>query len=257
MLLDTNACYILGRGLDFVAAAFRRAVLDVWFSPAQEKTQRQNHKSNAADLKVATTKATLFMVFLHKNIRLPAPRYEGEQWHFVTICCAGRRPLLIDAGRAAWIIDELRRHAAAHEMSVYAFCAMPDHLHVLVMGLRPTSHLLPFVKGLKQKTAYEFRKKVHRDLWQKKFYDHILRQDDSVERVAGYIWMNPVRKGICADPREYPYSGSFAIDWAKGLAPIGEWVPPWKGSPVPAKAGTEKKDDPSAGRPPKKTTTKP
>jgi hypothetical protein len=50
--------------------------------------------------------------------------------------------------------------------------------------------------------------------------------------------MNPVRQGICGDPREYAHSGSFAIDWTKGMAPIGEWVPPWKGNPL-AKAKRE------------------
>lgn len=167
-----------------------------------------------------------------------SPRYKGAQWHFVTICCAARRPLFADADRAAWIVDELRQQAAAHEFAVHAYCAMPDHLHVLVMGLGPASHLLPFVKSLKQKTGYEFRKQFRRDLWQKTFYDHILRQDDSIDRVAGYIWLNPVRQGICGDPREYAYSGSFAIDWTKGMAPVGEWVPPWKGNPL-AKAERE------------------
>lgn len=172
------------------------------------------------------------MVSLQKNIRLPADRYQGERWHFVTICCAERRRVFAHAKHASWIVEELRRHAAAHNFSVHAYCAMPDHLHGLAAGTGATSNLLKFVKSLKQKTGYEFRKMFRRDLWQKKFYDHILRKDDAIDRVAGYIWMNPVRAGICDDPREYAYSGSFTIDWTKGMAPIGEWVPPWKGDPT-------------------------
>lgn len=104
---------------------------------------------------------------------------------------------------------------------------MPDHLHALVMGLDETSDLLVFLKLLKQKSGYEFRQEFHFDLWQKKFYDHILRREDSVPRVAGYIWMNPVRKGLCSDPRDYPYSGSFVADWRTEVATAEAWMPPW------------------------------
>ena len=178
------------------------------------------------------------MDFPHKNIRLSAARYKGAQRYFVTLCCAGRRPVLRDAGRASWIVEGLRDEAASHDFAVYAYSAMPDHLHALVIGMDDTADLLAFMKALKQKTAYEFRKKFRRDLWQKKFYDHILRQNDSIHRVAGYIWMNPVRKGICSDPLDYPYSGSFVIDWKKGVVPVETWVPPWK-----------EKEEPLRGKP--------
>jgi len=168
------------------------------------------------------------MIFHHKNIRLHPAKYRGVQWHFVTLCCATRRSVFADAELASWIVGELRQHATAHNFAVHAYCVMSDHLHALVMGLDATSDLLIFLRSLKQKTAYEFHRKFHGDLWQKKFYDHILRQKDSVERVAGYIWMNPVRKGLCKDPQEYPYSGSFVLDWKRETALVETWVPPWK-----------------------------
>lgn len=130
------------------------------------------------------------------------------------------------------MVEELRQQAASHGFSVYAYCVMPDHVHALVMGLGATSDLLMFIKILKQKTGYQFQRKSHSSLWQKRFYDHILRERDSVERVAAYIWMNPVRAGLCKEAREYPHSGSFVLDWTRESAPVEAWVPPWK-----AKAG--------------------
>jgi putative transposase len=168
------------------------------------------------------------MDYSHKNIRLHPAKYRGVQWHFVTLCCEARRPIFANAARASWIVDELRQSSTSHNFAVHAYSAMPDHLHALVMGLDATSNLLVFLRSLKQKTAYEFRRRFHDDLWQKKFYDHILRQTDSVERVAAYIWMNPVRKGLCKAPHEYPYSGSFVLDWRKEVARVEAWVPPWK-----------------------------
>jgi putative transposase len=169
------------------------------------------------------------MDYPHKNIRLHPSKYIGTQRHFVTLCCAARHRVFADAERASWIIDELRQHATAHDFAVHAYCAMPDHLHALAMGRGATSDLLIFMKSLKQKTAYEFRRQFRRDLWQKKFHDHILRQRDSVARVAAYIWMNPVRAGLCKGPHEFPFSGSFVLDWKKESAPVEAWAPPWKG----------------------------
>jgi putative transposase len=105
---------------------------------------------------------------------------------------------------------------------------MPDHLHFLSEGLETTGDLLHFVKCLKIKSSRFYSRPVGRALWQKGFYEHVLRADDPLESVAWYIWMNPVRKGIVERPSEYAYSGSFSgltmpVDWQKL-----DWRPPWK-----------------------------
>jgi putative transposase len=174
------------------------------------------------------------MAFRHKNIRLPTTHYRGQRWYFATLCCAGRRPLLTEPKCATWVISRLREHSQANLFAVHAYCAMPDHLHVLVLGLDIESDLLVFLKELKQNTAYQFQRRFHRALWQKKFYDHILRPRDSPEQVAAYIWMNPVRKGLCRAPQDYPHSGSFAFDWKKVVPPVESWTPSWKEDDPPA-----------------------
>lgn len=44
-------------------------------------------------------------------------------------------------------------------------------------------------------------------LWQRNFYDHILRGYESGMRIAEYIGANPVRTGLVAQADEYPWSG--------------------------------------------------
>jgi hypothetical protein len=60
------------------------------------------------------------------------------------------------------------------------------------------------------------------------YYDHILRKNNDLEGVACYIWANPVRAGLCASPREYPFSGSIIVDWMNWKKPDLEFIPPWK-----------------------------
>jgi hypothetical protein len=60
-------------------------------------------------------------------------------------------------------------------------------------------------------------------------------RSDAIDRVAWYIWMNPVRAGLCGSPGDYPFLGSFTEMGArllKGL-PASEWVPPWEKGKMP------------------------
>lgn len=65
-------------------------------------------------------------------------------------------------------------------------------------------------------------------IWQTHSYDHIVRGDEAGERIAAYIWSNPVRKGPCSDPRDYPHSGSDTSEWKRTCFSAPEWTPPWK-----------------------------
>ena len=168
--------------------------------------------------------------FRRENIRLPAERYIGRRLYLVTLCFHNRRRLGSDPRIARWIINQLRKHAAACEFLVHAYCVMPDHVHMLVGGAAEASNMLKFVMSFKQETALAFARRTHRPLWQFKYYDHILRGRDSADRVAWYIWSNPVRKGLCRAPADYPFLGSFTelgTRMLKGSAAI-EWTPPWK-----------------------------
>ena len=48
-----------------------------------------------------------------------------------------------------------------------------------------------------------------RTAWQRSFYEHVLRRDESTDVTAAYILANPVRAGLAAAPQEYPWLGSF------------------------------------------------
>ena len=173
------------------------------------------------------------MDFTRKKHRLDSNQYLGEKWFFITMCCEGRRPVFLTRNNAEWIVAILTAEAAKHQFIVDAFCVMPDHLHFLALGMAPTSNLLAFAKSFKQKTAYSYQKEHGLRLWQKNFYDHVLRPDESSGRVAAYIWMNPVRKGLCKTFEEYPFSGSFSRPW-KNSMDADLWVPPWKKTKMPA-----------------------
>ena len=172
--------------------------------------------------------------FERKNIRLPAENYRGERTYFLTLCFEGRRPYGAEPETARKLIRCLRESSAEKGFLVHAYCVMPDHLHLFVAGMAPSSDLRAFVSCYKQRTGFTFHKEKGHRLWQFKFFDHIVRKSGAVESVAWYIWLNPVRKGLCKVPHDYPHSGSLTEDGLRRFRsfPQEEWTPPWR-KPMP------------------------
>jgi REP-associated tyrosine transposase len=165
--------------------------------------------------------------FRRKSNRLDRAQYVGRQWYFITVCAEGRRPVLAEGSVTDFLLRILSEKCAKHSFNVYAYCFMPDHVHLECVGMSPDSDLIALTRDWKGVTRRELRRQGVHHFWQKGFYDHILREGDDANRVAWYIFNNPVRKGLVADPRNWPYSGSWMFDWKKTSAPVKEWAPPW------------------------------
>ncbi|MEM1084049.1 MAG: tRNA uridine-5-carboxymethylaminomethyl(34) synthesis enzyme MnmG [Verrucomicrobiota bacterium] len=119
---------------------------------------------------------------------------------FLTICCKGRgQNQLAMADPWDLILDTFLKHEELGHWQPRFVLAMPDHLHALVtfgedFALRKT------IQSFKSWTA-----KHGGIAWQRDFFDHRLRSDESRVEKARYIEMNPVRAGLCRKPEEWPY----------------------------------------------------
>ncbi len=51
-----------------------------------------------------------------------------------------------------------------------------------------------------------------RVVWQKDFYDHVIREDDDLAVHVRYVLDNPCRKGLVNDWEEYPFKGSIGCE---------------------------------------------
>ena len=80
---------------------------------------------------------------------------------------------------------------------------MPDHLHWLIDDAGSMRQL---VHSFKSYSSYAARTLGHRKkLWQRSYWDHVLRREEDVRQVAEYIVHNPVRSGLVAEVHDYPY----------------------------------------------------
>ena len=152
--------------------------------------------------------------FRRKPNRLPLEVYRGAGTYSLTLTCAHRKAALADKCVVESCIEALHSSASKHGFAVLAYCFMPDHLHLLVEG-GAGSDLPVFVKDFRQRTGYAYRRASGEALWQKSYYDHVLRHEEDVREAARYIVSNPVRAGLVAAARDHPYSGSFA--WGEAI----------------------------------------
>ena len=132
--------------------------------------------------------------------RLPSFEYRGGYAYHLILTTRARSPRLADSSLVIACLDVLARSAARYAFDVVAYCFMPDHLHLLVVG-SDDSPLIRFVQHFKQMTGHR-----HPGLWQRSYYGHVLRSEEA-EDVALYIWDNPVRAGLVEDILDYAHSG--------------------------------------------------
>jgi putative transposase len=155
---------------------------------------------------------------IRKHIRLPPEVYQGPAAFSVTISTAGHREILRSPRSVSLCVTALMETATDHAMEVLAYCFMPDHLHLLLQA-KEGANLIRFMKAFKQVAAYRHLRTLQRPLWQKGYYDHVLRWEEDVRVVAQYIFQNPLRPGLVSSPNEYPFVGGSLLAGDLKVAP--------------------------------------
>ncbi|NJO52668.1 MAG: transposase [Leptolyngbyaceae cyanobacterium RM2_2_4] len=160
--------------------------------------------------------------------------YQSGGTYFFTVVTEHRQPLLIDH------IDQLRA-AFWHVMKRYPFIIegiviLPDHLHTLWhlpdgdsnFSLRWMLIKRKFSAGFKTELVNLSKQaKREKEIWQRRFWEHCIRNEEDWRRHMDYIHYNPVKHGYCSTPAEWQYSsfrrsvkqGLYTADWGNGLIP--------------------------------------
>jgi putative transposase len=119
---------------------------------------------------------------------------------FVTFCTLDRKSLLANTT----IHDSFRNfglNARERDNLVGRYVIMPDHLHFFV-ALRYPETLSMWVKSLKNSLSKTLKTMGQpAPHWQKDFFDHVLRSEESFGSKWDYIQENPVRAGWSVMPR--------------------------------------------------------
>jgi putative transposase len=134
------------------------------------------------------------------------------------------------------VISEVRRE---HPFTVDAWVLLPDHLHciwTLPKGDGNFSKRWGLIKAgfsrkvkpLLHRTAWMTdSKERHREntIWQRRFWEHQVRDDEDLHRHLDYIHYNPVKHAMVNNPADWPYStfhryvkqGLYPPNWGENL----------------------------------------
>jgi putative transposase len=133
--------------------------------------------------------------------------------YFLTLCTSHKQPYFSDEQIAKVIENEMEFRRVKEEIRLYCCCIMPDHLHIL-LSLTYNYHksLQDWVSAFKRYTSKAtYQLYGVKPLFQKNFYDHIVRKEESLAKIAEYIVNNPVRKGMVEEWEEYQHSKIFNV----------------------------------------------
>ena len=120
--------------------------------------------------------------------------------YFVTICCQKRGlNQLCDEGTSKVLFDSAWIYHERGRCNLNLLLLMPDHLHALI-GIDGRDSLSQVIRDYKRITA-----KLARVQWQRNFFDHRLRHDESLTEKFAYIRQNPVRAGLIRNENDWPY----------------------------------------------------
>ena len=142
---------------------------------------------------------------------------------------------LAKAELAAAVVKSLL-YFAGSRLEVFAFVVMPSHIHWIFRPLDAwASHLAAeapertaretIMHSIKRFTASECNKMLGTSgiFWQPESYDHWVRDPDELERIINYVEYNPVKAGLCADAKDWPFSSARLREEKK--SPFGAALP--------------------------------
>jgi REP element-mobilizing transposase RayT len=150
------------------------------------------------------------------SCRLKAWNYGSDGHYFITICTCKREPFfgtlesngdIIYSITGDYVIQSIYTIPTFHPfVTLDKFVVMPDHLHLILIfaGLDnnaknkgrfgpQSKNLASVMRGFKSSVTIFTSKHNIEFSWQAGFYDHIIRNENQLERIRNYIINNPIK----------------------------------------------------------------
>jgi putative transposase len=167
--------------------------------------------------------------------------------HFLTFSCYRRMPLLTNDLWCLWLAESISRSSEKHDIALWAYVFMPDHVHLLVRPRRQTYNISDFLRSVKSSSAKRILHTLRKAgspllvelrpsgatadsqfrFWQAgPGYDkNIWTLEKAVEK-ANYCHRNPVARGLVTSPSDWKWSSYLALELGYDeleVLPVDPW----------------------------------
>jgi putative transposase len=164
----------------------------------------------------------------------------GGMYYF-SVVTYRRAPIFQERKARADFAEAIRQTRRERPFQIFAMVLLHDHLHC-VWTLPPgddgystrwkrlkaefTSRWLGS-GGVEQPRSRSRVKKGERGVWQRRFWEHVIRDEDDLAHCCDYIHFNPVKHGYVSRPVDWRFSsfhrfvksGDYAPDWGRTEPP--------------------------------------
>ena len=100
---------------------------------------------------------------------------------------------------------------ASQRFDLHAWVVMPNHVHAVVRPLPEwtLSQILKSWKGFSGREANRWLRRSGLIFWQVESYDHLIRDDEDLQRCCQYTTMNPINAHLCQRPEDWRWSSAY------------------------------------------------
>ncbi len=155
--------------------------------------------------------------------------YVSGGQYFFTLVTEGRRPILKDETARESLRIAIERCRAKLPIEMTAIVLLPDHLHMMwtmPVGDSDFSNRMQRIKAIFSREwlsrggtaglVSEYGQRYgHKGIWQRRFWEHFIRDTTDFENHYQYIHYNPVKHGYVKNVSDWPWS-SFHLAVKKG-----------------------------------------
>lgn len=158
-------------------------------------------------------------------------RAKGGSAYFFTVVTYGRQPILCLDDSIKALREAIREAKEERPFEVKAWVLLPDHLHCVwelpegqldysVRWALIKKGFTKRIKGQIETPLPNLSRIKHREaaVWQRRFWEHQIRDEADLRRHCDYIHYNPVKHGLADSPKDWKYS-TFHRDVKEGLYP--------------------------------------
>ncbi|SRR6266496_1388825 len=150
-------------------------------------------------------------------------RYYGSgHFHSITTSCFHRRPLLYNPERRDLFLKILEQVRKRYGLVVVGYVVMPEHVHLLISEPdrgTPSTVMQVLKQRFARRLLGEWRRRSSPaqgklwqqaleagHVWQKRFYDFVVRRDRKRVEKLNFMHNNPVVRGLVLEPEQWKWS---------------------------------------------------
>ncbi len=149
------------------------------------------------------------MINERKHLKRLNGVWENHPRYFITVCVHKRQKILDNPDAHRILQKHWRKTLDLYGWAIGAYVIMPDHVHFFCTDAASTTTLSKMIGSWKQWSAKELAAclGVRAPVWQKEFFDHLLRSNESYSEKWNYVLQNPVRAELVLDADQWLYKG--------------------------------------------------